>query len=287
MKFRMSGIPEPNALEIPRKIQPISFAKRSPLTRLNLLLNHIKKSNPKIYSEYVLNLQVKYDNLARLDIIAGKNIDISSHIAEFDQLKVHPSLASSNLNYFLQVLQLPDSVDLENDTVEVSQRNQLRSVLCPKYQNLLVLTETMDRKDAIEIYKIYHDEFAGDGQSSQKNQYETLEEFAARWNPESDKANPGLIRILSEVVDGKLYLRKDNCLWNDAIADLEDSEVKYYVCCYGDFDAPRRANRNFVLTMERTIIEGHSYCDSVFHDTRINKNLSHPSEEFFDKMNVE
>ena len=89
------------------------------------------------------------------------------------------------------------------------------------------------------------------------------------------------------MVDGKLYLRKNNCLWNDAIQDFEDSEVKYYVCCYGDFDAPRRANKNFVLTMERTIIEGHPYCDSVFHDTRVNKDLSHPSEEFFDKMKAE
>ncbi|UCB57849.1 MAG: hypothetical protein JSV67_04365, partial [Thermoplasmatales archaeon] len=65
-------------------------------------------------------------------------------------MKAYPKLAYSSLNYFLLELQPPTSADWENDTVEVSQRNQLRAFLCPKYQKLLVLTKTMDRKDAIE-----------------------------------------------------------------------------------------------------------------------------------------
>ena len=73
---------------------------------------------------------------------------------------------------------------------------------------------------------------------------------------------------------------------NDAISDLQDSEVKYYICCYGDFEGARQSNRHFVLTMERTIIEGYPYCDSVFHDTRIDDNLAHPSEELFEMINV-
>lgn len=285
MQFRRSGIPDPNALEIPREIQPISFAKRSPLKRLNSLLTHIWNLYPKAYSEYTRNLQHQYDSLVNRDIIAEKSIDISKITVEFDHLRENPNLASSSLNYFLQVLQPPEDTDLVCDAIEVTQRNQLRSVLCPKYQNILVLAETIGREDAIEVYKTYHDNFARGGQSSQANQCETLEDFAARWNPESAKANPGLIRVISNVVDGKLYLRKDNCLWNDAIQDLEDSELKYYICCYGDFNAPRQANSNFVLTMERTIIEGYPFCDSVFHDLRINNNLAHPSEEFFFNMN--
>ncbi|MHA2374237.1 MAG: L-2-amino-thiazoline-4-carboxylic acid hydrolase, partial [Candidatus Thorarchaeota archaeon] len=194
---------------------------------------------------------------------------------------------SSNLNYYLQVLQPPESTDWMNDTVEVTHRNQLRAVLCPKYQNVRVLTETMDRGEAIELYKKYHDEFMREGRSTSENEYETLDDFAARWKQDSDEQNRGLIRVISEVKDGKLYLRKDTCLWNDAIEDLEDQELKYVVCCYGDFESPRLANKHFVLTMERTIIEGHTFCDSVFHDTRISKDLTHPSEDFFVSMEPE
>ena len=56
---------------------------------------------------------------------------------------------------------------------------------------------------------------------------------------------------------------------NDAISDLEDIEVKYHICCFGDFYAAERANRHFILTMERTIREGYPYCDSVFHSTDV------------------
>jgi hypothetical protein len=284
MKFRSIGIHDPNALELPRKVQPMELARHSPLKRLNLLLGLINKHRPDILSEFAANLQQRYEDLANHNSVEGRSIDVSSLIVEFEHLKAFPNLASSNLNYYLQALQPPESTDWKNDTVEVPQRNQLRAVLCPKYQNVRVLTETIDRGEAIELYKMYHDEFMREGRSSSEDKYETLDDFAARWKQENDEQNRGLIRVISEVKDGKLYLRKDTCLWSDAIEDLEDQELKYYVCCYGDFESPRLANKHFVLTMERTIIEGHPFCDSVFHDTRISKDLSHPSDEFFASM---
>jgi hypothetical protein len=287
MKFRRVGIHDPDALEIPREVQPIQFAKHSPLKRLNLLLGSVKQYRPDILIDYVTRLQKRYADLAESELAKEWSIDVSELTTEFDHLKEFPTLAESNLSYYLQILQPPFSSDWKNETVKVSQRNQLRAVLCPKYQNIRVLTETIDRRDAIELYKIYHDEFMREGRSSSEDRYKTLDEFSARWNQEDNDGNRGLIRVISEVKDGKLYLRKDTCLWADAIEDLEDQELKYYVCCYGDFESARLANRHFVLTMERTIIEGHPYCDSVFHDTRISNDLSHPSDEFFAVMEPE
>ena len=111
-----------------------------------------------------------------------------------------------------------------------------------------------------------------------------LVELAEMWLQEDTINSPGLIRIVSDVKDGKLYLRKDTCLWNDAIADLEDQELRYVVCCYGDYEAIKRNNRNFVMTMKHTIIEGHPYCDCVIHDTRITADLTHPPDDFFSSM---
>ncbi|MFX0107844.1 MAG: L-2-amino-thiazoline-4-carboxylic acid hydrolase [Candidatus Hodarchaeota archaeon] len=287
MKFRKSGIHDPNALDLPRRVQPIELAKRSPWKRLNLLLENVKKRKPEALPRYVASLQQQYEALTNSDLVKENSIDISDYLAEFNLLREFPELASNNLNYFLHTLQPPEGTDLENDTIEVPQRNQLRAVLCPKYQNIFVLTETIDRGEAIELYKIYHDEFMSAERSSLEDQYETLDEFADRRNQVDAKENPGLVRIISEVKDGKLYLRKDTCLWNDAIEDLEDQELKYYVCCYGDFESARQANKHFALTMEHTIIEGHPYCDAVFHDTRISKDLSHPSDEFFARMEPE
>ncbi len=284
IKFRKSGIHNPNALEILQEVQPINFAKQSPLKRLDFLLGTIKKHRPEVVSGFVANLQQRYESLVPSDLLSEQSIDVPSLLEEYDVLKDFPKLASGNLNYFLYILQPPESTDLENDRIEISQRTQLRSVLCPKYQNLLTLTETIDRNEAFEIYKNYHDALVQENRTSQEDRFKTLEEFANQWNQESAKDNPGLIRFISEVKDGKFYLKKKNCLWNDAISDLQDREVKYMICCYGDFDGARRANKHFVLTMERTIIEGHSYCDSAFHDTRIDDVLTHPPDEFFENI---
>lgn len=284
VKFRISGIPDPDALELKRKEQPIGFAKRSPLRRLNFLLGLIKKHHPEDLANYVSNLQRRYEGLVESNLVEERDIDISTLIAEFDLLMDFPGLALSNLNYFLQTLQPPESADWTNDTIEVPQRSQLRALLCPKYQNLLVLTETIDRGEAIELYKIYHDEFVRSVSSTHEDRYETLEELSARWTNEDTIGNHGLIRVISDVKDGKIFLRKDTCLWDDALEDLEDQKLKYYVCCYGDFDAIKRDNKHFVLTMKHTIIEGHPYCDCVIHDTRIDSDLSHPSDEFFARI---
>ncbi|MFW9927048.1 MAG: L-2-amino-thiazoline-4-carboxylic acid hydrolase [Candidatus Thorarchaeota archaeon] len=287
MKCRKSGIPDPRALEIPRQVQPMDLAKQSPWKRLDSLLRQIRNFDPRVLQSYTKNLQVRYDELSKNNVVVEKSIDVPTLLSDFENLREFPKLGASNLNYFLQVLDPSMDVDLIRDTIEVPQRNQIRAVLLPKYQNLLILTETIARDEAIEIYKTYHDELMRAGRSSQKDRYQTLKEYAERWIKSNPNENRGLVRIISEPFKGKVYLRKDTCLWNEAIQDLEDNELKYYVCCYQDFESARLANRSFVLTMERTIVEGHPFCDSVFHDTRIDDELIHPSEEFFSSMNPE
>ena len=286
MRFRQHGIPDPTALDLMREVQPMEFAKLSPLRRLDYLLGMIKMNKPKALANFVTNLQQRYEELARTSLVKQRDIDVTALITDFDILKKHPNLASNSLNYYLHVLQPPESADWDNDTVEVSQRNQLRAVLCPKYQNVLALTETIDREEAIGLYKLYHDKFMISIRSQQEDRFESLQAMAKQWSKEEAKSNPGLVRIVSEVKDGKLFLRKDTCLWNDALEDLEDRELKYYVCCYGDYQSIKHVNKHFVMTMAHTIVEGHPYCDCVFHDTRISKELDHPSKEFFESIDL-
>ncbi len=265
----------------------MDLAKQSPWKRLDSLLRQIRNFDPRVLQSYTKNLQVRYDELSKNNVVVEKSIDVPTLLSDFENLREFPKLGASNLNYFLQVLDPSMDVDLIRDTIEVPQRNQIRAVLLPKYQNLLILTETIARDEAIEIYKTYHDELMRAGRSSQKDRFQTLKEYAERWINSNPNENRGLVRIISEPYKGKVYLRKDTCLWNEAIQDLEDNELKYYVCCYQDFESARLANRSFVLTMERTIVKGHPFCDSVFHDTRIDDELIHPSEEFFSSMNPE
>ena len=59
------------------------------------------------------------------------------------------------------------------------------------------------------------------------------------------------IAIHSKPENGKLIYRKDTCLWDDALDGFTDSEFKYLVCCYGDFQGAKRENKDFILTTIR------------------------------------
>jgi hypothetical protein len=70
--------------------------------------------------------------------------------------------------------------------------------------------------------------------------------------------------------EGKYAFRNDNCVFLNAIGeDLPDSELKYYVCCYRDYEKFRNYHDSIILTMEHTIAQGDPYCSRVLHDTRI------------------
>ena len=70
----------------------------------------------------------------------------------------------------------------------------------------------------------------------------------------------------------------------DAITDFEDTEVKYHICCYGDYQGIKTLNPAFVLTMEHTIAEGDRYCSRIVHDPRVDWDLRHLPQSFWDEM---
>ena len=88
--------------------------------------------------------------------------------------------------------------------------------------------------------------------------------------------------------DGKYAFRNDTCVFLNAIGDdLPDTELKYYVCCYGDYEKFKNYHDSIILTMEHTIAQGDPYCSRVLHDTRVDWDLQHPPKSFWDSMNPE
>ncbi|NPE08971.1 MAG: hypothetical protein GNW80_11875 [Asgard group archaeon] len=286
MKFQKYGKLIPKILDKEVEIQPIDFALKSPIKRLNYLLGLIKEKNPGVFSKYVKNLEMKYQSLVSEDILSDIDFNLEEYLTDFDILKEYLELAKYNLIYFLQILQLSKNDDWIKEEVKVLQKNYLRSFLIPKYYNLQTLTETISRIEAIQLYKINVTKFINDNLSPNRKTFDSMVEFKEYFERDKKEITIGWIGILSEVENGKFYFRKDNCLWAEALTDLPDNELKYMVCCYGDFQAAatRGSNSNFILTMEQTIVEGDPYCDCIYHDTNIDWDSTHPPKEFWDDL---
>lgn len=286
MLFETYGKLIPNALdEIENEIQSISFAMKSQLKRLYSLLNFINEKKPTDYEDYILNLENKFNSLVRKDLLTKKISNISEIIDDFESLKEYPKLVVNYLNFILQTLNLSDKDKWEKEKVKVKHRNYLRAFLLPRYYNLTVLTDTIGRDEANKLYKYFISQNIKDNSSQTRKIFDTVNDFREYFKIDKEKTTIGLVGVLSEVKNGKFFFRKDNCLWADALLDLPDKELKYLICCYGDFQsAVSRSKGNFVLTMKHTIVEGDPYCDCIYHDTYIDWNLSHPEKEFWDKI---
>ncbi len=285
MKFQKYGKEIPNLLDKEVELQPIDFAQKSPFKRLNYLLGLIKEKESSSFKDYINNLKLKLKSLIEEDFVTEKNLNIVELLTNFDILKEHPELAKNSLNYFLQMLHVSEKDDWVNEKVKILNKNYLRSFLIPKYYNLLVLAETIGREEAFQLYKFYVTKFINDNLSPNRKIFDTMEAFKDHFEKDKKEVTIGWYGLLSEVKNGKFFFRKDNCPWAEALMDLPDTEIKYLICCYGDFQAATtRSNDSFVLTMKHTVVEGDPYCDCIYHDTSVDWDLTHPPKEFWDNI---
>ncbi len=267
-----------------QELQPLEFAKRSVLKRLNYLIGYLKKEMPGILPAFVTRLKKYFDQQLKTSFVEKMKFDLAETSNEFLHLKIYPDLLKASLDYFLQLLDYSTDKEWISDTIKIPNKNYIQSFLYHRYSNVLTLTEVIERNQAVRLFKGYIESYVK-SLSSAGPKYETLEEYRnARIPKEDDPPSIGWAIVQGKIENGKYPQRKDTCMWADAIEDLPDIELKYLAACYGDFQGYNNCNENFILTMKHTVVEGYPYCDCVVHDIRINNVLNHPSKEFFDNM---
>ena len=283
-EFIRKGEILPDALEMQVDVKPVEHARLGALNRLDFLLTLVQEEYPDEFPSFVEGLEKKYQAMAKKDVIAETGIDLNEVIAEFPLLLRYSSLARDYFNFFLQTYNLPDDWNQEEDQAKVMSRNQIRSFLLPRYYNLQTLIETIGREAAVPLYKKNISLFRENNPPEEKREYKSMESLFEAWQ-EPRPEPTGWMIVFGLVGEGKLAYKNENCLWVDALADLPDAEMKYLICCYGDYQGAKAFyDDSIILTMEHTIAEGDAYCSRVMHDTRVDWNLQHPPKEFWDEM---
>ena len=207
MEFKRVGEYRPDYLEENYEHQVLEFAKRF-LKKFDHLLRTVKEQQPKTLSEFVANLESRYKELVKPDYLALRKVEVSPLVAELSYLSEFPKLARFYLNYHVKLLHLTGDKRWDTEKVGVTNRIFLRSALIPQYTNLQVLTETVPRKDAIQLFKHHIDNYAREGVANQEDRFQTLEEL----REDSIRGNPQNLvweRVVGEVEAGKLIIRKE------------------------------------------------------------------------------
>jgi hypothetical protein len=285
MKFRQVGEFKENVLDSTVDINPKEQAPQFVLNRLNFLIGFLYEHSPDNLDAFVKNLEKQYHKLTKMDYIKEHSVGLSDLVADFANLAENPRLTHAAMNYYFQVLDF-DKERAWNEDLIVVNRNYHQSFLHPRYYNLLTLIETVGREKAISLWKRFFTEFVIYDRASPEKPFVDLETWLAERNAAIDEENPSeWVVIRGMIAKGKYAFRNDNCYWVEALDDLPDSELKYYICCYGDYEGARDHHENILLTMEHTIAKGDPYCSRVMHDTRVDyEDLRHPPKEFWDNM---
>jgi len=89
---------------------------------------------------------------------------------------------------------------------------------------------------------------------------------------------------IGEIENGSVIMNTHECLYGEALKEVEDPNLMYFLICFGDFYSAPKYNENFVLTRNKTILQNHGICDFCYHDKRKESEIVHPDEKFWNSL---
>ena len=284
MKFVKTGKYSEDVLERLVEIDPLKEALNR-FEKMNYLLGFVRERKPDDFPEYINNLLAKYQGLLEDERLKANPPDLDEIVSENPHLKEPLELARSVLSYFLQILQLPAEAKLEK--IKVVNKDYFQSYSHISYPSLVVLTETIGRVEAIALYKKFITHHTLENRDPNRRTVDSVETIYEKAIAPKDTPSDWEI-IHAMVGDGKYAFRNDTCVFINAVGeDLSDIELRYIVCCYGDYEKFKNYHDSILLTMEHTIAQGDPYCSRVLHDTRVDWDLRHPPKSYWDSMKPE
>ncbi|TXT57843.1 MAG: hypothetical protein BAJATHORv1_10551 [Candidatus Thorarchaeota archaeon] len=281
VEFFISGRIIDNILDVSTKFNPIDNAPEFVLKPLDYLIGFIRQKKPEDVESFVDGLMQIYDVKVKSDYFAEKGIELQPLLIEYKNIVYHPDLSRLALNYYIQVLKVSKEKDWYSD-VDIVWRGFHYAILHPHYYNLQTLIEVMGREEAVKLWKMFVTNYRIDNRSPPEPPFVELKTLYEERRKEKEDGSWKVIHTM--LADGKYAYLNVNCTWMRALEDLPDDEIKYYICCYGDYEDARNFHNNIILTMEHTLAQGDRYCSRVMHDTRVDYDLQHPPIEFWDEL---
>lgn len=243
---------------------------------LNFFFNAIKNDHPESFNTIVQNLEERFPHRNTLLFEISKKLDL---------LGKYPALLEGIFDYLVTTMKYPydNNGNLTLDEkAEVIVTDFLRAMLFHNYLIATSLTKILPREKALAYYKDILDRRIRN-QNDPNAYVENLDELDKQGKPYF-KSYQGHNGIIFRFNKGKRSIKFDKCKWHEIMKELNDPEFCYAVACHGDFETTKNSNQAFVMTRTRTLMQGDAFCDFCHDDTRIEEEIIHPPEEFWDNL---
>ena len=197
---------------------------------------------------------------------------------EYELLNEYPELLDKSKNAILSLLNYSKYQNKPiNRKIKINVSDVIRSAVFFRYYQINSLLTIMSKERAIKFFKDFMDHLIQQRRDP-KNYIDNVDELWKNW--EMWQAHDIIIGKLDE---NTIIFKITRCRWAEILKEF-DSELKYVISCYNDFEIFKNFNPNFILTRAQTLMQGAEYCDFCVSDTRFKKEIKHPSIEFWDKI---
>ncbi|MGC9780659.1 MAG: hypothetical protein HZR80_15560 [Candidatus Heimdallarchaeota archaeon] len=232
-------------------------------------------------NSYIENLISKYKSETNQEYELADELDINSVKSKLELLLKNQDLIKICVNLHLSLLKIPQNYSWEPEELSLLHIDVDRANYAPRYFAYKTLIELIDRKEAIRFLKEFTDYYIANFREVGK--YDDLTSIFDDDVKRRKKFDSSVYTCVL-INDGKYAGKCEKCMGYESLKDLEDNEISEIVLCYGDFALIRKLNENFLATRTITLNKD-PYCALCVHDTRIVKEIEHPSREFFDSLN--
>ncbi len=252
--------------------------------QLDEFIEYIQKNHDNILDSYIEKLEDRYDKVL---VDSGEEYNYFAEYEktiELDAIHKFPKL----LEKYRKIIEFSFNLTKynaqpESDKFEISEFDRFKGSKIPLYLSLQALAETIPRNDAIKIYKEFTD-VRTTPPKNMKPSMTSVDDMVELYRNTFPNTH---VYSLFKLEEGKAVCRIDRCMIVEALESFDknlDTEIAYLTACINDYGHARMVNKNFTLTREKTIMEHDEYCDFCWHDKSIQKEITHPDQEFWNKL---
>ena len=271
-----------------KKVEKINFEYKEN-TKLKFKIKDIIQISLAGLETFLSDVQEKIPNSFNIIVdhlisLFEKIEDYEIHISDnYKILKSKPQLITKGKNMILSLLNYskyqPNSIDEE---IDIDIRDIIHTFNHFEYFFIDSLFQITTYNEAITYYQNFVNKLTQSRRDPTKY-VENLHALVNNFKEFSEKWHD-LEAVLEINDDGILIYKVKRCRWAEDLKKYKP-EIGYAIMCHQDFERAKNFNPNFTLTRKHTLMEGYAYCDFCYHDTRIRKEMNHPSEDYWKKLN--
>ena len=169
--------------------------------------------------------------------------------------------------------------DCGDESIDLPQSAVLKSTLFPLFYRYRALCDVLGRERGLPWIKGFIDRRIRENAKPDLS----LEDVDGYWRELVEVPLP-TSGVAARFSRGKSAFRIDTCLWHDVTKSLNDPEISFLVCCYGDTAGMHALNPSFSYTCATTLVQGDPYCSKCTIDRRHVDAIDPPDRAFFEAL---